>query len=258
MTTATLASPDSVVARIVAELQHNPDAKPLLLRSLLSDDLLELPPRVNRIDEQLYALTEQVVENRRLIAENSRQIAALTERVDALTEKLDDLIEQVAALTQKVGGMDGTLNNLVGDQMERKVHANIHSILSQRVQMPFRVRKILKSVFIAIDGQLSDALYDAADAGLIDDAARTGAFATDLIVGGGRRGERENIYFVAEVSRTINNDDIARAYERARTIATATGAETIAAAIGGIAAPPQTRLADELGVQLLIATQLQE
>lgn len=251
MTTATIASPDSVVARIVAELQHNPDAKPLLLRTLLSDDLLELPPRVNRIDEQLYALTEQVVENRRLIAENSRLIAENGQQIAALTERVD-------ALTQKVGGMDGTLNNLVGDQMERKVHANIHSILSQYAQMPFRVRKILKSVFIAIDGQLSDALYDAADAGLIDDAARTGAFATDLIVGGGRRGERENIYFVAEVSRTINNDDIARAYERARTIATATGAETIAAAIGGIVAPPQTRLADELGVQLLIATQLQE
>lgn len=251
MTTATLASPDSVVARIVAELQHNPDAKPLLLRTLLSDDLLELPPRVNRIDEQLYALTEQVAENRRLIAENSRLIAENGQQIAALTERVD-------ALTQKVGGMDGTLNNLVGDQMERKVHANIHSILSQHMQMPFRVRKILKSVFIAIDGQLSDALYDAADAGLIDDAARTGAFATDLIVGGGRRGERENIYFVAEVSRTINNDDIARAYERARTIATATGSETIAAAIGGIVAPPQTRLADELGVQLLIATQLQE
>ena len=251
MTTAALASPDSVVARIVAELQHNPDAKPLLLRTLLSDDLLELPPRVNRIDEQLYALTEQVVENRRLIAENSRLIADNGLQIAALTEKVD-------ALTQKVGGMDGTLGNLVGDQAERKVHANIYSILSQYFDGPFRPRKILKNVYIDMDQRLIEALLDAADDGLIDKADRISVFATDLIVGGGRRGERENIYFVAEVSRTINNDDITRAYERARIIGVATGAETIAAAIGGIVAPPQTRLADELGVQLLIATQLQE
>lgn len=243
-TTASITSTDSVVARIVAELEHNPDARTLLLRTLLTDDLLELPARVDRIEERLLALTEQV-------AENGRQIAALSEKVDALAEIL-------AALTQKVATMDGNVSNLMGDMTERRVHANIHSILSQHSQMPFRVRKILKSVFIGIDGQLSDALYDASDAGLIDDAARTGAFAADVIVGCGRRGERENIYLVAEVSRTINNDDIARAYERARTIGVATGSETVAAAIGGFVAPPQTRLADELGVHLLIATQLQE
>ena len=243
-TTASITSTDSVVARIVAELEHNPDARTLLLRTLLTDDLLELPARVDRIEERLLALIEQVAENGRLIAENSRLIAENGRQIDALI--------------QKVATMDGNLSNLMGDMAERKVHANIRSILSQHSQVPFRVRKILKNVFIDIDGQLSEALYDAADDGLIDDAARIGAFAADIILGCGRRGERENIYFVAEVSRTINNDDIARAYERARTIGVATGAETMAAAIGGCVAPPQTRLADELGVHVLIATQLQE
>lgn len=243
-TTASITSTDSVVARIVAELEHNPDARTLLLRTLLTDDLLELPARVDRIEERLLALIEQVAENSRLIAENGRLIAENGRQIDALT--------------QKVGTMDGKLGNLTGEFAERKVHANIHSILAQHLQAPLRSRKILKSVYIDVDQSLREAIQDAAEDGLIDDAARIGAFATDIIVGCGRRGERENIYLVGEISRTINNDDITRAYERARTIGVATGSETMAAAIGGFVAPPQTRLADELGVRVLIVAQLQE
>lgn len=170
----------------------------------------------------------------RLIAENGRKIAALIENSRTRTDLAADLIA------------------------EDKVSANIHSILAQHLPIPFRSREILKSAFGHIDEQFSDALYDAADAGLIDNAALASAFATDIIIGCGRRGERENIYLVGEISRTINNDDITRAYERARTIGVATGADTMAAAIGGFVAPPQTRLADELGVRVFIVAQLQE
>lgn len=243
MTTA-IANPNSVVARIVAELDQNPEAKTLLLRTLLTDELLALPARVDRIEERLDALTEQV-------AENSRQIALLIEQV-AENGRL------IAALTQKVTTMDSTLGNLMGDNLERKVHANIRSILAQRWSPRFRVRRVLQSVVVDSDTDLVEALHDAADAGLIDESAIVGAFAADIILVGRRRGESSDIYLVAEVSRTVNNDDIARAYERARTIGAVTGGETIAAAIGGIAAPPQTRLAEELGVQILIAPQLQQ
>ena len=170
----------------------------------------------------------------RLIAENGRKIAALIENSRTRTDLAADLIA------------------------EEKVNANIHSILAQHLPIPFRSGKILKSAFGHIDEQFSDALYDAADDGLIDNAALASAFASDIIVAGGRRGESGSIYLVAEVSRTINNDDITRAYERARTIGVATGSETMAAAIGGFVAPPQTRLADELGVRVFIVAQLQE
>lgn len=262
MTTITaspsITSTDSVVARIVAELEHNPDARTLLLRTLLTDDLLELPARVDRIEERLLALIEQVAENGRLIAENSRLIAENGRQIAENSRLIAENGRQIDALTQKVGTMDGKLGNLTGEFAERKVHANIHSVLAQHLQAPLRSRKILKNVYIDVDQSLREAIQDAAEDGLIDDAARIGAFATDIIVGCGRRGERENIYLVGEISRTINNDDITRAYERARTISVATGSETVAAAIGGFVAPPQTRLAEELGVRVFIVAQLQE
>lgn len=278
MTTA-IANPNSVVARIVAELEQNQEAKTLLLRTLLTDELLALPAHADRIGEGLDALTGEVAgngrqiaensqliaENSRLIAENSRQIAengrqiAENSRLIAvLTKRVDALVEQVAALTQKVATMDSTIGNLVGDNLERKVHSNIRSILAQRWSPRFRVRRVLQSVVVDSDTDLVEALHDAADAGLIDESAIVGAFAADIILVGRRRGKSSDIYLVAEVSLTVNNDDIARAYERARTIGAVMGGETIAAAIGGIIAPPQTRLAEELGVQILIAPQLQQ
>ena len=244
MTGTAIANPDSVVARIVAELEQNPEAKTLLLRTLLTDELLALPARVDRIEERLDALTAQV-------AENSRQIALLIEQVAALTQRVD-------ALTQKVGTMDSTLGNLVGDNLERKVHSNIRNILFQRLPFRFRVRKVLQSITVDSDTALTEALYDAADADRIADSALIGAFAADIILAGRLQGESNDIYLVAEVSRTINNDDITRACERARTISAVMGSETIAAAIGGVAAPPQIRLAEELDVHIIIEPQLLE
>lgn len=240
--TTIITDPNSIVARIVAEMEQNPEAKTLLLRTLLTDELLALPARVDRIEERLDVLTERV--------------DTLVEQVAVLTEKFEALVAQVAALTQKVASIDATQGNLVGDNLERKVHSNIRSILSQRWSSRFRVRRVLQSVVVDSSTELTEALYDAADSGLIDESALTAAFAADVILVGRRRGESSDIYLIAEVSRTINNDDIARAYERARTIGAVMGAETIAAAIGGIIAPPQTRLAEELGVHILIAAQL--
>lgn len=265
MTATAIANPDSVVARIVADLKQNPEAKNLLLRTLLTDELLALPTRVDRIEERLDALTAQVAENSRQIALLIEQVAALTHRVDALTEQVTEnsrqialLIEQVAALTPKVGTMDSTLGNLVGDNLERKVHSNIRNILFQRLPFRFRVRKVLQSITVDSDTALTEALYDAADADRIADSALIGAFAADIILAGRLQGESSDIYLVAEVSRTINNDDITRACERARTISAVMGSEAIAAAIGGIAAPPQIRLAEELDVHIIIDPQLLE
>ena len=221
MTATAIANPDSVVARIVAELNQNPEAKTLLLRTLLTDELLALPARVDRIEE-----------------------------------RLDALIQQLEVLNRKVAAMNATLRTLLEDNLERKVHSNIRNILFRRLPFRFRVRKVLQSITVDSDTVLTEALYDAADADLIADSALIGAFAADIILAGRRQGETSDIYLVAEVSRTINNDDIARACERARTIAAVMGAETIAAAIGGVAAPPQIRLAEDLDVHIIIDPQL--
>ena len=51
MTTQEGVTPDSLVARMIGELNANPEARTLLLRALLTDDFLLLPAKVDRLME---------------------------------------------------------------------------------------------------------------------------------------------------------------------------------------------------------------
>ena len=63
MTTQEGVPPDSLVARMIGELNANPEARTLLLRALLTDDFLLLPAKVDRLMElpaQVDRLQEEV------------------------------------------------------------------------------------------------------------------------------------------------------------------------------------------------------
>ena len=63
MTTQEGVAPDSLVARMIGELNANPEARTLLLRALLTDDFLLLPAKVDRLMElpaQVDRLQEEV------------------------------------------------------------------------------------------------------------------------------------------------------------------------------------------------------
>ena len=75
---------------------------------------------------------------------------------------------------------------------------------------------------------------------------------TENIIRARRKTDRQYIYAVIEVSYTVNNRDIDRARDRARTLAAATGEETLAAVIGRVIQPQQQRYAETEGVQVVI------
>ena len=54
--------PESLVARIIAELQANPDAQRLLLRALLTNEFLGIPARLDRIEKDIAELKADVAE----------------------------------------------------------------------------------------------------------------------------------------------------------------------------------------------------
>jgi len=54
------AAPDSLVARILAELRDNPDAKEMLLRALLSEEFLGMPVRLGRVEADIVELKKDV------------------------------------------------------------------------------------------------------------------------------------------------------------------------------------------------------
>jgi len=122
-------------------LRENEAFREEIRRQVLTDDLLQLPGRVERLREeireefrrvwevirensrqittlarhlrqlaeQVQHLTErmerveaQIQENSRQIAENSRQIAALTERMERVEAQIQENSRQIAALTERM------------------------------------------------------------------------------------------------------------------------------------------------------------
>ena len=53
-------NPESLVARIIAELQANPEAQRMLLRALLTNEFLGMPARLNRIEKDIADLKQDV------------------------------------------------------------------------------------------------------------------------------------------------------------------------------------------------------
>ena len=55
-------TPESLTARIIAELQEHPEARALLLRALLTDEFLAMPARLMRVEEDVAVLKTDVGE----------------------------------------------------------------------------------------------------------------------------------------------------------------------------------------------------
>ncbi len=75
--------PESLVARILAELQANPEAQPVLLRAMLTNEYLGMPAGLDRIEQDVAELKGKTVESK-----NAEQLldeaAALFEIGDVL------------------------------------------------------------------------------------------------------------------------------------------------------------------------------
>ena len=103
-----------------------------------------------------------------------------------------------------------------------------------------------------MDPQLQAAAEQAEAQGLVDDDEVSNLHVADIIIRARRDIDKRQVYAVFEVSRTINNRDIDRAYDRARSLAVITNDEVIAAVIGERAQPQQRERAAEKDVKVVI------
>ena len=86
-------NPTSLVARIIAELQANPEAQRLLLRALLTNEFLGMPARLDRIEKDIAELKADVAELKADVAQlkGSDLEHRLHRRIRALTSGALDL-----------------------------------------------------------------------------------------------------------------------------------------------------------------------
>ena len=98
-TAQTQLDPKSYVARVIEELEANPDARALLLRALLTDEFLEVPTRLERVEKTQ-------AEHGEILAEHGEILTSLVEGQEELREGQGELREGQGELREGQRGLE--------------------------------------------------------------------------------------------------------------------------------------------------------
>ena len=205
MTTQENVPPDGLVARMIQELNANPEARTLLLRALLTDDFLLLPPKVGQLQEDVSKLMEL-----------PPKVDQLQEDVIKLMAKVDGLME----LPPKVGQLQEDVRQITTDLTPIKgAHARD---AAQRA-----VRRIARIVNCRLLEQLNDddlygfiARNDTTDITPEDLRSFENA---DIVLRASHRDTGEIHYIAVEASFTGGEDDTRRSLRNAQYLTRFTG-----------------------------------
>ena len=245
---------------LLRALREQPEFLQAARSLILSDELLDLPKRfepqeerlarqeerLTQLDERMNQLAEQMAELSRVVTETNRRldefIAATNRNFELFNQRLERLESDMVEVKAKLDRQDGAT-------LEQRVHNSILNIAKDHLDLTHG--RVLKSSVISMTQRLRDDVDDAEEQGLITYDAAADLHVVDLIIRGRRRSDLTYVHAAIEVSRTINDDDVTRARDRARTLSTVVGEEAMAVVVGETLNPPQQTLADREGVRVV-------
>ena len=226
--TAAQLDPTSLVARIIAELQANPEAQRLLLRTLLTNEFLGMPARLDRIEKD--------------IAEIKAHLARLDARIGGLENRVGGLEDEVSTLKTDVA-------YLKGSDLENRLHRRIRALVSQALDL--RRSRIVQSPVQETTANFADHVEDALDGGRITDSQDARIEATDFIIHAQHRADRSPVWVAVEASSRIHASDIERAQATAKALRLLFEADAVAVVAGYGIDPLDAQRADAAGVKYL-------
>ena len=136
---------ESLVARMIAELQANPEAQRLLLRTLLTNEFLGMPARLDRIEKDVAEIKADVAELKSDMTELKSDMTNLETRMEAGFDDLrramdrlgarwgirsESLFRQtMAAVLQKSFGVTVEQRTIAGEQFDLLIFDGQHILV---------------------------------------------------------------------------------------------------------------------------------
>lgn len=258
----------TTVDDFVRALREQPELLETVRQLILTEELLELPQKFAALAQYVQELAAVLADTTRrlddFIETTNRNFQLVNERLERLEADVGTLKSSVGTLKSDVGTLKSDVDtlksdmkvvkddvaNLKGSDMERRAQDNILNIAKD--ELGLTRGRVLMSCVREVDPQLLADAERAEAQGLVTEEEVDNLLVTDIIIRARRISDKQYVYATIEVSRTIHDHDINRAYHRARTLAAITGAEVIAVAMGGIIQPHQQALADAQGVLIVL------
>ena len=226
-----MSTPISSFQDILDAMERDPALRDALRRHILTDELLQVPARLERVEGDIGAIKEDVAslkEGQARLEEGQARleedVASLKGDVANLKEGQARLEEGQARLEERVDRIGGDVSRLTGSDYESHVAGLIHRFLRRERGMSGSVLSTQreKSALRAI-------IDDAETRGLIQAWETDDLDHADLVL---TIADGAGDYLLAEVSVTIQQDDVNRAEARAGLLAKATGGSVTPFAVG--------------------------
>jgi hypothetical protein len=211
----------------------------------LSQELLELPERFARFESYVERQFSEVRGDITRIDGSITEMRSDITRIDgSITEMRGDITRIDGSITEMRGDiteMRGDLGRLKGADYERHVSGNFASHASiafnRRHGRSLRRNSLLLSKVQGVRIDFEELLSNAVDNGLISDEELSELRQVDAVMSG--QDGSDTVYFVGEISLTVNNSDIDRAIVRAAILGKATGSNAWPMVIGDTIPDPQ-------------------
>ena len=216
----------------------------------IEQDLATLKEDVATIKEDVGTLKEDVGTLKEDVGTLKEDVGTLKEDVGTLKEDVATIKEDVGTLKSDVATLKTSTGTLVRSDLERRAREIILNIA--RDELGLTKGRILVARGKDTAPAFLESIEGAEEDGLITEKQEGDVLFADIIIRARRTHNKEYVHAVFEVSRTIRNNDIERAAERAAAVTAATGQETIAAVIGERIQPPQQALAEQTGVRVIL------
>ncbi len=214
-------------ADIVRALKAHPDWLEEIRKIILTTELIELPKKFEELLKRIENL-----ENR---------VEKIEQDVAILKQDVAILKQDVAVLKKDMKYLKGEFGRFKGKEFERTIRERYYAYFG---------RLLRKSKLIPFE-KLLPVIDDLEEKGVITEKEREELLNVDLVISGEIKRTKKSVVLAAEVSYSLQQDDLERAYERACILSKVLNKEVIPVVVFVEAKEEMEKLGEDKGVLLI-------